>query len=62
MPTVMAAVVCRGRAFSCNATARVVGDVEGGRDGPPRPFGCRIVMIARARTPGRLGVVRPARR
>jgi hypothetical protein len=46
MPTIVAVVVRRGRAFSGGATARVVGVVGGGRDGPPRPFGCRAVMIA----------------
>jgi hypothetical protein len=61
MPTVVVAVVRRGRAFSSDATARVVGDVGGGRDRPPRPFGCRGVMIARARAPGRFGDVGPAR-
>jgi hypothetical protein len=35
MPTVVAAVVPRGRAFSGDVTARVVGDIGGGRDGPP---------------------------
>jgi hypothetical protein len=61
MPTVVAAVVRRGCAFSGDATARVVGDVRGRRDGPPRPFVCRTVMIARARAPGRFGDVGPAR-
>jgi hypothetical protein len=61
MPTVVAAVVHRGRAFSGDATVHVVGDVGGGRDGPPRPFGCRVVMIARARAPGRFGDVGSAR-
>jgi hypothetical protein len=61
MPTVVAAVVRRGRAFSGGATARVVGDVGGGRDGPPRPFGCRVVIIARARAPGHFDDVGPAR-
>jgi hypothetical protein len=61
MPTVVAAVVRCGRAFSGGATARVVGDVGGGRDGPPRPFGCRAVMIVHARVPCRLSVVGPAR-
>jgi hypothetical protein len=28
----------------------------GGRDGPPRTFGCRAIMIAHARTPGRFGM------
>jgi hypothetical protein len=32
----------------------------GGRDGPPRPFGCRAVMIARARASGRFGDMVPA--
>jgi hypothetical protein len=62
MPTVVAVVVRRGRAFSGDATARVVGDVGGGRDGPQQSFGCHAVMITRARTPGHFGVVRPARR
>jgi hypothetical protein len=61
MPTVVAAVVCCGRAFSGGATARVVGDVGDGRDGPPRPFGCRAVMITRARVLGHFGDVGPAR-
>jgi hypothetical protein len=30
MPTVVAAVVCGGRAFSGGAAARVVGDMGGG--------------------------------
>jgi hypothetical protein len=49
MPTVVDAVVRRGHAFSGGATTRVVGDVGGGRGGPPRLFGCRTVMIAHAR-------------
>jgi hypothetical protein len=49
MPTVVAAIVRRGHAFSGDATARVVGDVGGRRDGPPRPLDRRVVMIARAR-------------
>jgi hypothetical protein len=61
MPTVVAAVMRGGRAFSGGATAQVVGDVGGGRDGPPRPFGCRAVMIARAHAPGHFGDVGPAR-
>jgi hypothetical protein len=61
MPTVVATVVRRGRAFSGDATARVVGVVGGGRDGPPRLFGCRAVMIARARAPSRFGDVGPIR-
>jgi hypothetical protein len=48
MPTVVATVVRRGRTFSGDATARVAGVVGGGRDGPPRLFGYRAVMIARA--------------
>jgi hypothetical protein len=59
MPTVVAAVVHHGRAFSGGATASVVGNVGGGRDGPPRPFGCRAVMIACARAPGRLATWGP---
>jgi hypothetical protein len=62
MPTVMAVVVSRKRAFSGDATACVVDDMGGGRDRPPRPFGCRTVMIAHAHMPGRFGVVGPARR
>jgi hypothetical protein len=61
MPIVVAAVMFRGRAFSGGATACIVGDVGGGRDGPPRPFGCCAVMIARARAPGHFGDVGPAR-
>jgi hypothetical protein len=59
MTAVTAVVVCCGRAFSSVATARVVGDVGGGRDGPPRPLGCRAVMIARARASYRFSVVGP---
>jgi hypothetical protein len=59
MPTVVAVIVRGRRAFSGGATVRVVGGVGGGRDGMPRPFGCRAVMIAR--TPGRFGVVGSAR-
>jgi hypothetical protein len=61
MPTVMAAVVRCGRAFSGGATARVVGDMGGGRDGPPQLFGCRAVMIAHACAPGLFGMAGPAR-
>jgi hypothetical protein len=61
MPIVMAAVVRCGHAFSGGATARVVGDVGGRRDGPPRPFGCRAVMIAHACASCGLGVVGPVR-
>jgi hypothetical protein len=60
MPTVVAAVTRRGCAFSGDATARVVGDVGCGRDGPPRLFGCHAVMIAHARAPSRFGAVGPA--
>jgi hypothetical protein len=54
MPTVVATVVRRGRAFSGDATACLAGDVGGGRggggrDGLWRLFGCRAIMIARAR-------------
>jgi hypothetical protein len=59
MPTVVAAVVLDGRTFSGGAAARVVGDMGCGRDGPPRLFGCRAVMIAHARAPGRFGDVGP---
>jgi hypothetical protein len=45
----MAVIMRGGRAFSGGAAARVVGDVGAGRDGAPRPFGCRAVMIAHAR-------------
>jgi hypothetical protein len=58
MPTVVAAVVRRGRTFSGDATARVVG---GGHDGPLRLFDYRIVMITCARVPGRFGDVGPTR-
>jgi hypothetical protein len=60
MPTAVAAVVRGGHAFSGGAILRVVGDVGGRRDGPPRPFGCRVVMIARARAPGHFGDMGPA--
>jgi hypothetical protein len=46
MATVTAVIVCSMRAFSGYAATRVVGDVGGRRDGAPRPFGCRTVMIA----------------
>jgi hypothetical protein len=61
MPTVVAAVVRRGRAFSGDATARVVSVVGGRRDGLLRLFGCHDVMIAHACAPGRFGDVGPAR-
>jgi hypothetical protein len=61
MPTVVAAVVRGGRAFSGDATACVVGDVGGGRDGPSWPFDCRVALIAHARAPGHFGDVGPAR-
>jgi hypothetical protein len=56
----VAAVARHGRTFSGDATARVVGDVGGGRDGPLWLFGCRIVMIACVRAPFRFGMVGPA--
>jgi hypothetical protein len=55
MPRVVAAVVRRGRTFSGIAAMRIVGDVGGGRDGPPRLFGSRAVMIVRVRAPSRSG-------
>jgi hypothetical protein len=57
MAAVVAAVVRGRRAFSGGTAASIVVDVGGGRDGAPRPFGCRAVMIARARSPGRFGTV-----
>jgi hypothetical protein len=57
MTVVVAAVVHCGRAFSGDTIMSVVGDVGGGRDGPPRPFGCRAVMITHARATCRFGVV-----
>jgi hypothetical protein len=59
MPTIVAAVVRGGRAFSGGTAACVVGDVGCGRDGPLWLFGCRAVMIAHAHAPGRFGVVGP---
>jgi hypothetical protein len=61
MTTVVVAVVRCGRAFSGGTTALVLGDVGGRRDGPPRPFGCRAVMIAHARASCGLDVVGPVR-
>jgi hypothetical protein len=61
MTAVTTAVVRCGRIFSSGATARVVGDMGSGRDGPPQPFGCRAVMIAHVRTSCRLGVAGSAR-
>jgi hypothetical protein len=61
MPTVVGVVVRLGRAFSGDATARVVAVVGGRRDGPPRLFDCRAVMIAHARIPGHFSVVGTAR-
>jgi hypothetical protein len=61
MAAVMAVVMRCGHAFSDGATARVVGDMGGGRDGPPWPFGCRTIMIAHARAPCRFGMVGSAR-
>jgi hypothetical protein len=60
MTMVAAAIVRCGRAFSGGATAHVVGDVGGGRDRPPRPFGRRAVMIAHAHAPDCFGAVGPA--
>jgi hypothetical protein len=57
MATVVAVVVHCGRAFSGGTTAGVVDDMAGRRDGAPWPFGYRAVIIARARVPGRFGVV-----
>jgi hypothetical protein len=50
-----------GRAFSGGAAAHVVGDVGCGRDGLPRPFGCRAVMIAHVRVSSRFDDVGPSR-
>jgi hypothetical protein len=61
MIAVVAAVVRCGRAFLGGATARIVGDVGGRRDGPPRHFGCRTVMVAHARASCGVGVVGSAR-
>jgi hypothetical protein len=61
MPTVVAAVVRRERAFSGDATARVVGDMRADVTGRRGPSGCRAVMIARARAPGHFGDMGPAR-
>jgi hypothetical protein len=61
MPTVVAAVVRRKRAFLGVAAARIVGDVGGGgRDWTTRLFGCRAIMIAHARASGRFGAMGPA--
>jgi hypothetical protein len=60
MTAVAAAIVRCERALSGGATARVVGDVGGGRDRPPRPFGCRAVMITHVCAPCYFGVVGPA--
>jgi hypothetical protein len=57
MTVVVIVVVRSRRAFSGGTTARVVGDVRGRREGPPRPFGCRAVVIAHARASCRFGVV-----
>jgi hypothetical protein len=59
MTTVVAVIVRGGRTFSGGAAARIVGDVGGGRDGAPRPFSCRTVMIARAHSSSRFGTVGP---
>jgi hypothetical protein len=61
MPTVVAAVARGGRTFLGDATAHVMGDVGGGRDGLSRPFGCRAVMITRALARSHLSDVGPAR-
>jgi hypothetical protein len=61
LPTVVAAIVRRGCAFSGGAAACIVGDVGCGRDGLPWLFDCRAVMIAHARAPGRFGMVGSAR-
>jgi hypothetical protein len=60
VPTVVAAVVRGGRAFSGGAAARILGDMGSERDRPPWPFGCRAVMVAHARAHGRFGDVGPA--
>jgi hypothetical protein len=57
MATVVAVVVRCGRAFSGGTTAGIMDDMADRRDGAPRPFGYRAVMIARARVPDRFGVV-----
>jgi hypothetical protein len=49
MVMVVAAAVRSGCAFSGGAAAGIVGDVGGGRDGAPRTFGCRAVIIAHVR-------------
>jgi hypothetical protein len=59
MAAVMAAVMRGGRTFSGVAAASVVDDVGDGRDEAPRPFGCYVVMIARARSSGRFSTVGP---
>jgi hypothetical protein len=55
----MAAVVRSRCTFSGGATASVVDDVGGGRDGALRTFGYRAIMIARACTPDRFSAVGP---
>jgi hypothetical protein len=57
MAAVVTAVVRCGRAFSGDATASVVDDMGGGRDGASWPFGCCAVMIAHARASGCFGAV-----
>jgi hypothetical protein len=59
MATVMAAIVRSGHTFSGSAAARVVDDVGGGRDGVPRPFVCRVVMIEHTRASGHFSTVGP---
>jgi hypothetical protein len=60
MVVVVAAVMRCGCAFPGGAITCVVDDVGDGRDGMPRPFGYRAVMIARACVPDRFGVVGPS--
>jgi hypothetical protein len=55
----MVAVVRSERAFSGGTVVRVVGNVGGGCDGAPRPFGSHAVMIAHARASGRFSTVGP---
>jgi hypothetical protein len=55
----LVAVVRSGRAFSGGTAASIVDDAGGGLDVASRPFGCRAVMIACARTSGRFGTVGP---
>jgi hypothetical protein len=59
MAAVVAVVLRCGHVFSGGATARVVDDVGGDVTGRRGPSVAARVMIARARTPDRLGVVGP---